>query len=142
MPDELTQPQSIHGALTAIDILLRLGVAGFLGVVVAGSYLISARHREGAAGLTTTLILLAMLISLVTLAIGSNLARPVHRKGDIQILQSNVMDQLIVCPLQKTGVDRNHRLAPLTGNSGGKGHRSRHSVQNLRPTWRRSRTCR
>jgi hypothetical protein len=87
MPDQPTAVDNIHATLTALDILVHLGVAAFLGIVVAGSYLVSARHREGAAGLTTTLILLAMLISMVTLAIGSNLAVAFTLVGTLAIVR-------------------------------------------------------
>jgi hypothetical protein len=56
--------------------LVRLGVALALGCVVAGVYrLTQGKERDERAGLTATLVLLTVLIALVTLVIGNNLAR-------------------------------------------------------------------
>ncbi|OPY10060.1 MAG: hypothetical protein A4E66_01643 [Syntrophus sp. PtaB.Bin001] len=39
-----------------------------------------------------------------------------------QILQADIMEYLIVSPLQKTRIDRHDREYPFRGQSGGKGH--------------------
>ena len=40
-------------------------------------------------------------------------ARPVHTENDVQLLQGNVVQEHVIGPLQKTGVNGEHRDQPL-----------------------------
>ena len=46
--------------------------------------------------------------------------RPVNRKTHGQFLQSDVMQHLIIRPLQKAGIQSDKRLYPFTGQPRGK----------------------
>ena len=50
-------------------------------------------------------------------------AAPVDGEDHRQILQADVVDDLIVGPLQEGRIDGHHRPEALGGQSGGKGHR-------------------
>jgi hypothetical protein len=65
----------------------RLLMAAVLGAGVAGFYLYSTRHRVRTPGLAGTLVLLAMLIALVTLAIGNNAAKAFTLVGTLAIVR-------------------------------------------------------
>ena len=54
-------------------------------------------------------------------AIGAHQTGAVECKHHRQVLQRHVMDQLVVAALQKSGIDRQHRLDALAGHAGGKG---------------------
>ena len=70
-----------------IHTLLRLGLAALLGGVVAGSWWVAARHRERTPGFGGTLTLLALLISFVTMAVGSNTAVAFTLVGTLAIVR-------------------------------------------------------
>ena len=42
---------------------------------------------------------------------------PIHHKSDRQFLDADVMDQLVIGPLQEGAVDRNHRLETFTSHA-------------------------
>jgi hypothetical protein len=73
----------------SIELILgRAGLALVLGFVVAGVYRISLPQRRGdAPALTTTLVLLALLIALVTIVIGDNMARAFGLVGALSIVR-------------------------------------------------------
>jgi len=73
----------------AIELILgRAGLALVLGFVVAGVYRISLPQRRGdAPALTTTLVLLSLLIALVTIVIGDNMARAFGLVGALSIVR-------------------------------------------------------
>ena len=54
-------------------------------------------------------------------AIGTDQARAVQRQHHGQLLQSHIVDQLVVGALQKGGVNRHHRSQALAGHARGKG---------------------
>ena len=56
-------------------------------------------------------------------AIGTDDAGTVEHKCDGELLDTDVVDQLVVGPLQEGAVDRHDRAQPLTGHTGGQGHR-------------------
>ncbi len=55
-------------------------------------------------------------------AVGTDLTGPVDGKGHVQILQRDVVQQLIVGPLQKGRIDGDDRLHAVAGDPGGQGH--------------------
>ena len=66
----------------------RTGLALLLGFAVAGVYRISLPQRRGdAPALTTTLVLLSVLIALVTIVIGDNVARAFGLVGALSIVR-------------------------------------------------------
>lgn len=73
----------------SIELILgRTALALVLGFVVAGVYRISLSQRRGdAPALTTTLVLLAVLIALVTIVIGDNIARAFGLVGALSIVR-------------------------------------------------------
>ncbi len=54
-------------------------------------------------------------------AVGPDDASAVQRKQHRQLLQGHIVYQLVVGALQKSGVDRHHRLQPLASQPGGEG---------------------
>src|SRR5688500_1389218 len=73
----------------SFDIILgRACLALLLGLVVAGVYRVSLPQRRGdAPALTTTLVLLSLLIAMVTIVIGDNMARAFGRVGALSIVR-------------------------------------------------------
>ncbi len=69
------------------DVSLRLVFAGLLGVAVAASWWLSTRGRPRTPGLASTLVLLSILITLVTLAIGDNAAKAFTLVGTLAIVR-------------------------------------------------------
>jgi uncharacterized membrane protein YhiD involved in acid resistance len=65
----------------------RLSVAFVLGCVVAGVYRVTHGKRGQSAGLTATLVLLTVLIAMVTLVIGNNVARAFSLVGALAIVR-------------------------------------------------------
>ncbi len=56
-------------------------------------------------------------------AVFADQTRAVDGKGDVQILQGDVVYQLVVGALQKGGVDRHYRLLAFTGHACRQCHR-------------------
>src|SRR5262245_66227480 len=50
-------------------------------------------------------------------------ATPVEGKNDLQVLQANVMENLIVAPLQECGIDGYHRDEAFRRHTGRECHR-------------------
>lgn len=69
------------------SVLLRMGIAGGLGAVVAGLYRYSCRGREGAPGLAVTLVLLSMLICMIMMSVGGNIAGAFTLVGTLAIVR-------------------------------------------------------
>jgi hypothetical protein len=87
-------PEWLHDSFEkAVDVpvlvlAVRLTMAFVLGCVVAGVYrLTQGRGRGQAAGLVATLVLLAVLIAMVTLVIGSSVARAFSLVGALAIVR-------------------------------------------------------
>lgn len=96
-------PEFLRGAVEALEdaealgfwpVLLRLALAGVLGTVVACFHAFSCRRRGVAADMSGTLIMLTMLISMVTMAIGNDLAKAFTLVGTLAIVRfrTNVRD--------------------------------------------------
>ncbi|MAG55369.1 MAG: hypothetical protein CMJ83_03675 [Planctomycetes bacterium] len=69
------------------EVVRSIALAAALGFFVAGIYKFSSRRRTGATGLAETLVLLSMLISVVTLAIGNNAAAAFTLVGTLAIVR-------------------------------------------------------
>jgi hypothetical protein len=90
MPEWLTDSVSFTSALPADQMLVRLLVAAVYGGAVAVVYRAShGRHVERAEGwtLTTTLMLLAILIAMVSMVIGDSVARAFSLVGALSIVR-------------------------------------------------------
>jgi hypothetical protein len=88
MLDWLQENLQLDENLSVATLLLRLVIAFALGCVVAGIYRTTQqRHAAQAAGLSATLVLLTVLICMVTLVIGSNVARAFSLVGALAIVR-------------------------------------------------------
>jgi len=80
-------PLTPFGSDLWIDIFMRMGVAFLLGSVVSLLYQYSRPADERNPGLPSTLVLLAMLIAMVTLAVGQNIAVAFTLVGTLAIVR-------------------------------------------------------
>lgn len=81
-------PEDKSKAPTPEELLVRLLVAGVLGVAVAAVYALTRRKsRSEAAAYSTTLVLLTVLIALVTQVIGDSPARAFSLVGALSIVR-------------------------------------------------------
>lgn len=88
MPEWLQDSFLKDEGLATKDIFVRLGLALALGCVVAGIYRLSQRRGKGqTSNLVPTLVLLTVLIAMVTLVIGSNIARAFSLVGALAIVR-------------------------------------------------------
>src|SRR5262245_42547858 len=88
MPDWLRDEFSKDLNIPLGILALRLGSALLLGCVIAGIYHLTRGRRENdTANLLPTLVLLTVLISLVTVVIGDNLARAFGLVGALSIVR-------------------------------------------------------
>lgn len=88
---ELARDPEVLGYWPAV---LRLLIAGGLGVLVAGFHAYSCRTRGVKAQISATLIMLTMLITMVTMAIGNDMAKAFTLVGTLAIVRfrTNVSD--------------------------------------------------
>ena len=75
-------------------------------------------HREVRDGTHVADVVLA----LVRRPIRTDDAGTVEHEGDRKLLNSHIVDQLVIGPLQEGAVDGNDRPKALAGHSGGQGH--------------------
>jgi uncharacterized membrane protein YhiD involved in acid resistance len=88
MPDWLQDALHNGHEVSAKLVLARLAIALALGMVVAGIYVISQRkQRTELFPLATTLVLLTILIAMVTVVIGNNVARAFSLAGALAIIR-------------------------------------------------------
>jgi uncharacterized membrane protein YhiD involved in acid resistance len=88
MPEWLTESISLGSAITVEQVLVRLTVAALYGACVALVYRFShGRHADDASTLTTTLVLLAILIAMVSMVIGDSVARAFSLVGALSIVR-------------------------------------------------------
>jgi len=86
--DWLQNAATNDAAFTTEDAVERLGLALAGGFVVAGVYVLgTGRRREETATLPTTLVLLTVVIAIVTLVIGNNMARAFGLVGALSIVR-------------------------------------------------------
>lgn len=77
-----------EATLLPSELLLRFGVAFVLGCAVAGIYrLVHGKPRGQSVGLMASLVLLTVLIGMVTLVIGNNVARAFSLAGVLAIVR-------------------------------------------------------
>ena len=72
---------------SASQLAMRLGTAAFLGLLVAGIYTYSRAPKRRMAGLPQTLLLLCPLITMVTMAVGQNIAAAFTLVGTLAIVR-------------------------------------------------------
>lgn len=88
MPEWLGAAPPADGDLTFAVLLARLVSAAVVGVVVAAVYFLTQRRRRAeVAPLVATLVLLTILLAMVTLVIGGNLARAFGLAGVLSIVR-------------------------------------------------------
>jgi len=87
--DFLTQVAGEGAPVELTALALRLGSAFALGLLAAGVYAVACRWsgRRAEPSFLTTLVLLSLLISLVTLVIGNNVARAFSLVGTLAIVR-------------------------------------------------------
>ena len=87
--DFLTQAAGEGAPVQPAMLAIRLGAAFALGLLAAGVYAVACRRgeRQAEPAFLTTLILLSLLISLVTLVIGNNIARAFSLVGTLAIVR-------------------------------------------------------
>jgi hypothetical protein len=88
MLEWLTEVFQADADLSVRALIFQLGLALVLGLVVAGIYRGTlGSGRSQAQGLTATLVLLTVLIAMITLVIGSNVARAFSLVGALSIVR-------------------------------------------------------
>ncbi len=88
MPDWFTDAFPSDAELRWVNILVRLFAALVLGSLVATIYVSTRkRHASSATDLSQTLLLLAIVIAMITLAIGNNTARAFSLVGALAIVR-------------------------------------------------------
>jgi hypothetical protein len=84
----MTDALAAGAEASAATLAVTLGCAFVFGLIVAGVYVITQRnHRTELASLATTLLLLTILIAMVTLIIGNNVARAFSLVGALAIVR-------------------------------------------------------
>src|SRR6266542_1701014 len=87
MPDFLKSPFVDGPGIAPLEVLLRLLIALALGALVAWIYRATRKSAEMSRSFTTTLVLLAILIAMVTQVIGDNVARAFSLVGALSIVR-------------------------------------------------------
>src|SRR5216117_3771232 len=87
MPDFLTAPFRSGPVIAPLQVVVRLVLALLLGGVVAFVYRRARRDVGVSRSFTTTLVLLAILIAMVTQVIGDNVARAFSLVGALSIVR-------------------------------------------------------
>ena len=82
-------------------------------------FILGCHHRE----VRHTAQIADVVLALVGRTIGANDASAVQNKGDRQVLNADVVDQLVVSALQEGAVDRADRTETFTGHARGHRHR-------------------
>lgn len=79
---------------TRVDIVLRIASAMVLGFVVSGIYVFTRpRHDVGTKGIIATFVLLSILLSMVVMAVGTNIARSFMLAGVLAIVRFRTVVQ-------------------------------------------------
>jgi hypothetical protein len=82
------RPAAADPALTVEELLLRLGLGAAFGVAVGAVYFLTQRKkRADAASFVSTLVLLSILLSMVSMVIGSDIARAFSLVGALAIVR-------------------------------------------------------
>lgn len=88
MPEWMTDALASDLEVSTLDLLVRFAAATLFGVLAASIYRVTQRseHRESTS-LTPTLVLLAIIIAMVTMAIGNSVARAFSLVGALAIVR-------------------------------------------------------
>lgn len=88
MPEWLTPRLTSHGEMPLDTLALRLVLAAVFGVGVATVYFVTQRKRRAeAAAFVSTLVLLSILLSMVSMVIGNDIARAFSLVGALAIVR-------------------------------------------------------
>jgi hypothetical protein len=89
MPDWLLESVHDHVEISTTTLLMRLGVAFVLGCVAAAIHALTTQPAARAAnkGLLATLVILSVLLAVIPLVIGSNVARAFSLVGALAIVR-------------------------------------------------------
>ena len=87
-PNPITDPVPAQRPLGWEDIVLRLSFAAAFGLAAAAAYFLTQRKgRAEAASFVATMVLLAILLGMVSMVIGSNIARAFALVGALSIVR-------------------------------------------------------
>ena len=73
--------------ITTIEIVLNLGLAFFLGLLIAFVYRLTSRNKAISQSFTITMVILAMVVALVMMVIGNSIARAFSLVGALSIIR-------------------------------------------------------
>lgn len=112
-----------HVKLSFVELVGRLLLSLIFGGIVAGIYLLTQRRQcSELLPMTTTLVLLSVLIAMVTLIIGSNLARAFSLAGALAIIRFRTIVEdsrdtafVIFAVVVGMGVGADRSIIPLIG---------------------------
>jgi hypothetical protein len=83
-----TNPQKPDPPITLEEMFLRLGCAAAFGVLAGAAYFLTQRKKRAeAASFVSTLVLLSILLAMVSMVIGSNVARAFSLVGALSIVR-------------------------------------------------------
>ena len=87
-PDPLAGTVATEAAIPVEEMALRLGLAAVFGVAVAAVYFLTQRRKRAeAASFVSTLVLLSILLAMVSMVIGGNIARAFSLVGALAIVR-------------------------------------------------------
>jgi hypothetical protein len=124
MPDWLQQAITDEAPLGLMSLILNLGLAFLLGCLVAGIHALTTRSasRGPQRSFLATLVLLSVLIAMVTLVIGNNVARAFSLVGALAIVRfrtvvADTRDTAFVIFAVVVGMasGAGYRLIPIVG---------------------------
>jgi hypothetical protein len=87
--ESLTDPAAVMDPVLSVeDLLIRLGLGAVFGVAVGASYFLTQKKkRADASSFVSTLVLLAILLAMVSMVIGSDIARAFSLVGALAIVR-------------------------------------------------------
>jgi len=123
MPEFLRHAFRGDAEVALDDLFLRMGMAFVLGCLVAGVYRLTHDKRTNQAGeLLATLVMLTVLIAMVTMVIGSDLARAFGLVGALAIIRFRTVVEdtrdtaFVICAVAVgMAVGSRYLAIPLTG---------------------------
>ncbi|MGI9176681.1 MAG: hypothetical protein ACR2IT_02355 [Pirellulales bacterium] len=126
MPPWLTAAFPSDAELSVPAILVRLGASIVLGGIVAVVYRGTRHDREAGPDLSQTLLLLTLVIAMITLAVGGNVARAFSLASSLDGLQTRRIETLTKPPgteftyhgILKPGADTRDLVRRLRGSPG------------------------
>ncbi len=73
--------------ITNTDVLMSMGVALVLGIIIGATYLISNKERYDRKSFAVTLVMLPIILGVIILFVGSNVARAFSLAGTLSIIR-------------------------------------------------------